>query len=115
MTPEQVLDKNIMLICGKNNWFCFHTNVGKIKFYDERQEKERFFDTGLPKGWPDLMIITDFGKVFYCETKIHPRKPTADQLKIIKLLREKGVLAFVCYSIEEFKMVVKNELQIDLL
>ena len=52
MTPEQVLDKNIMLWCGQHNWLCFHTNVGKIKFWDEKQKQWRWFDTGLPVGWP---------------------------------------------------------------
>lgn len=47
MTPEQVLDKNIMLWCGERNWLCFHTNVGKVMMWDGR-----YFDTGLPVGWP---------------------------------------------------------------
>lgn len=102
MTPEQVLDKNIMLWCGQHNWLCFHTNVGKIKFWDVKQEKERWFDTGLPKGWPDLLILTDKGQVIFCETKIHPRKPTKEQLNIIDVLVKRGFLAFVCYSMEQF-------------
>ena len=91
-----------MLWCGQHNWLCFHTNVGKIKFYDMKQNKERFFDTGLPPGWPDLLILTDNGKVIFCETKIHPRKPTPQQVKTINLLVKRGFLAFVCYSLEEF-------------
>ena len=102
MTPEQVLDKKIMLWCGQHNWLCFHTNVGKIKFYDEKQKEWRYFDTGLPVGWPDLMILTDNGKVIYCETKIHPRKPTKEQLNTIDVLVKRGFLAFVCYSVEQF-------------
>lgn len=111
MTPEQVLDKEIMLWCGQHNWLCFHTNVGKIKFYDPKMGKERFFDTGLPKGWPDLLILTNDGNTIFCETKIHPRKPTLDQVKMIDLLNERGFLAFVCYSLEEFKNAVKTLLQ----
>ena len=97
MTPEQVLDKKIMLWCGEHNWLCFHTNVGKVQTIDGR-----YFDTGLPVGWPDLLIITDFGKAIFCETKIHPRKPTPQQVKTIELLCKRGFLAFVCYSIEDF-------------
>lgn len=108
MTPEQVLDKNIMLWCGQHNWLCFHTNVGKIKFYDEKQKKDRWFDTGLPPGWPDLLILTDKGKAIFCETKIHPRKPTQQQIKTINLLVSRGFLAFVCYSIEQFIETVEK-------
>lgn len=110
MTAEQRLDHEIMLYCGIHNALCFHTNVGKIKFYDEKQKKYRYFDTGLPKGWPDLMIIPQDKPVFYCETKIHPRKPTEDQIKIINLLQNKGKLAFVAYSLEEFIVKSKNAL-----
>lgn len=108
MTPEQALDKNIMLYCGTHDAICFHTNVGKIKFFDENQKKYRYFDTGLPKGWPDLIIITKKGNVFFCETKIHPRKPTMEQIKVITNLTMRGVLAFVCYSLEEFIEKTKN-------
>lgn len=114
-TPEQRLDKEIMLYCGEMGWLCFHTNVGKIKFFDPKAGKERFFDTGLPPGWPDLLILTNTGVTFYCETKIHPRKPTTEQVKKINLLNKLGHKAFVCYSLEEFiefvnKNIMKKEL-----
>lgn len=111
MTPEQILDKQIMIWCSKQDWLCFHINVGKIKFFDEKQGKYRIFDTGVPPGWPDLQIITDKGQVFYCETKVHPRKPTADQLKMIKILNDRNILAFVAYSLEEFIEVVEKEIK----
>lgn len=96
-TPEQRLTKEIMLYCSAKNWLCFHQNVGTIKTNDNR-----YVRTGLPKGWPDLLIITDKGQALFCETKIHPRKPTADQIKMIDILCKRGFLAFVAYSLEEF-------------
>lgn len=101
-TPEQRLDKEIMLWCGQHDMLCFHLNVGKIKFYDNTQGKDRFFSTGLPEGWPDLLILTNNGKTIFCETKIHPRKPTTAQLNILDALSKRGFLAFVAYDIEEF-------------
>jgi len=47
-TPEVRLMKEIQLWCGQHNFIAFHTNVGKIKFWDKVQQKERYFDTGLP-------------------------------------------------------------------
>lgn len=103
MTPEQVLDKNIMLWCGEHDWLCFHTNVGKVQMIDGR-----YFDTGLPKGWLDLLILTNKGQVIFCETKIHPRKPTKEQINTIEVLRKRGFLAFVAYSLEEFIEAVEK-------
>ena len=104
MTPEQALDKSIMLYCGQRNWLCFHINVGGGKM-----QNGTFFQTGVPKGWPDLTIITDDGKVIFCETKIHPRKPTQEQLDFIENLRSRHIKAFVAYTLEEFiNEVCKN-------
>lgn len=97
MTPEQYLDNQIKLWCGQHDYLCFHLNVGKIITSDKR-----FFQTGLPKGFPDLMIMTNDGKIAYCETKIKPRKPTKDQERVLSLLRERGFNAFVAYNLDEF-------------
>ena len=97
MTPEQALDRSIMLWCGQRNWLCFHINVGGGKMANGT-----FFQTGVPKGWPDLTIITDDGRVIFCETKIHPRKPTQEQLNFIKTLTDRHIKAFVAYTLEEF-------------
>lgn len=97
MTPEQALDKQIMLYCGQRNWLCFHINVGGGKLANGT-----FFQTGVPKGWPDLTIITDDGRVIFCETKIHPRKPTQNQLNFIAELNKRKFTAFVAYTLDEF-------------
>jgi len=47
MTPEQALDKAIMLWCGEHNWLCFHINVGGGKM-----QNGTYFRTGVPTGWP---------------------------------------------------------------
>ena len=103
MTPEQALDKSIMLWCGEHNWLCFHINVGGGKL-----ENGTYFRTGVPVGWPDLTIITDDGRVIFCETKIHPRKPTKEQINFIKNLRNRHIKAFVAYTLEEFINEVSN-------
>lgn len=100
MTPEMRLVAEIKLYCGEHNWLCFHCNVGSVKTDDGRM-----FNTGLPVGFPDLLIITDFGRVIFCETKIHPRKPTQQQINFINNLKSRGFLAFVAYTLDDF---VKN-------
>ena len=109
-TPEQHLDKRIMLWCGQHNWLCFHCNVGKVLLADGR-----YFSTGLPNGFPDLLILTDTGYAIFCETKIKPRKPTQEQLDFIKNLNVRGFDAFVAYTFDEFlyhiKHFIKNSLK----
>lgn len=97
MTPEQALDKSIMLWCGEHNWLCFHINVGGGKMANGG-----YFKTGVPIGWPDLLILTNKGQVIFCETKIYPRKPTQQQINLINNLKTRGFTAFVAYTLEEF-------------
>lgn len=97
MTPEQALDHKIMVWCGEHNYLCWHINVGGGYL-----PNGSYFRTGLPKGASDLWIITDKGKLILCETKIHPRKPTSEQLHFIDIMRSRGVNAFVAYSLDEF-------------
>lgn len=96
-TPEQRLDKEIMLYCGKRGWECYHINVGGGKL-----KNGTYFKTGVPKGWSDLFIIKGNGEVMWCETKIYPNKPTQEQLDFIDRMLKKGYNAFVCYTLEEF-------------
>ena len=67
-----------------------------------------YFNTGVPTGWPDLTILTDTGISFYIETKIHPRKPTAEQLEFIRILRSRGFTAEVIYTLNEFKSLANR-------
>lgn len=102
-TPEQRLTKEIMLFCAEQNWLCFHINVGKVKLADGR-----WFTTGIPTGSSDLWILTDNGKLIFCETKIHPRKPTPEQLNFISQMRARGFNAFVAYSLQEFQFNIQS-------
>lgn len=104
MTPEQYLSKQIQLYCGEHNWLCFHTNVGKVKTADGR-----WFETGLPTGWPDLLIVMENGKCAFIETKIHPRKPTKEQLDTQKILRDRGFISGTVYTLEEFINIINTE------
>lgn len=97
MTPEHKLMSEIKLWCGQHDYECFHVNVGKVKLSDGR-----WFDTGIPKGASDLWIFTNNGKTIFCETKVHPRKPTLEQLNFIEQQKKRGFVAFVCYSLQEF-------------
>ena len=53
-----------MIWCGEHDILCHHLNVGQFKLPDGR-----YFNTGIPKGFPDLQLI-GHGWVAYEETKI---------------------------------------------
>lgn len=96
-TLETRLSKEIRLWCGQNNWLVWHCNVGGGKL-----ENGSYFSTGLPRGFPDLLILTDKGQAIFCECKVHPNKPTLDQINFINNLKQRGFKAFVAYTLEEF-------------
>lgn len=70
-----------------------------------------YFNTGVPVGWPDLTIITDNGQVLFIETKIKPRKPTEDQIKMLDNLRNRGFIAEVIYDFNQFLSLIEKSLQ----
>lgn len=102
--PEKRLTKEIQLICGSElGWMCFDVNVGKFQM-----KNGRWFDVGLPAGYPDLMILTNDGRVLFIEAKVNSNKPSAKQIHFINLLREKGFFADVIWSVEQFRELIKN-------
>jgi len=98
MTNEKRLMNEIRVYCGEKGWVVVRANVGKVMMANGK-----WFDTGLPKGWPDLMILTGNGHIMFCETKIRPNRPTKEQEKILKRLRSLGYNAFIAYDLEDFK------------
>ena len=96
--PEQRLGKRIQLYCGRINWLCIRYNTGKVK--DAKTGK--WIDFGPPTGHSDYIVYTDDGRAIFIETKIHPRKPTQEQLDWQAEMRSRGFGAYVIYSLEEF-------------
>jgi len=103
MTPETLLANQIKLYCGQHNWLCFHCVNGTFYDYSGKIVKLSF-----PVGWPDLLIVTDFGKCMFIETKIHPRRPTNEQVKCQENLVQRGFVSATVYSLEEFKKVCEK-------
>lgn len=97
MKQEKRLMNQIRLYCGEKGWVVIRNNVGTFELADGR-----FLSTGLPKGWPDLMILTNKGNVIFVETKVGNNKPSKIQQHYLDLLNRLNFDAFVCYSIESF-------------
>ena len=97
MTPEKLLSKQIQAVCGENNIICFDVNVGGGQLITGS-----YFRTGLPRGFPDLLLFNDNGKTAFIETKIKPRKPTQEQINFINTMKKRGFITGVVYDIHDF-------------
>ena len=105
LTQEQRLGKRVQLYCGKINWLCIRYNTGKV----QDAKTGRWIDFGPPTGHSDYIIYTDDGRAIFIETKIHPRKPTEEQLKWLDEMRSRGFGGYVIYSLEQFIREVVNK------
>lgn len=105
---EQATQDSIRVALAQAGYVVFRTNVGKVKTADGR-----WFDSGLPTGFPDLMgYKPDNGRIFFLEVKTpigHRRK---DQVLFANGLRDKHVIYGVARSADEAVAIVRNELKI---
>lgn len=105
---EQVIQDGIRVALAEHGYIVFRTNVGKVKTVDGR-----WFDTGLPSGFPDLMgYKPDNGRIFFIEVKTpigHRRK---DQVDFANRLHDKNVIYGVARSAEQALDIVDYELKI---
>lgn len=107
-TKEQSIQDSIRVALAQAGYIVFRTNVGKVKTADGR-----WFDTGLPTGFPDLMgYKPENGKIFFIEVKTATGKRRPDQVAFANGLRNKNVIYGVTRSADEALNIVDNELKI---
>ena len=104
MTPESRLKNQVELFLSENGYIPLRLNVGLFFTANGTPIK-----TGLPKGTSDLIAIQPgTGRAVFIETKVHPRKPTSEQLNFIEVMRKQGAIAGVVYSIDELKELLNK-------
>ena len=108
MTKEKYLTKQIQLLCGQNNIVCFDVNVGKFEL-----KNGRYFDVGLPAGFPDLLLLTPDGRTIFIETKTETGILSPTQKQFLNFLRDNNHSAHVIYSLTDFKILLENDFKID--
>lgn len=96
---EHALQNEIRIELSKRGFTVFRINVGKVRLSDGR-----YFDTGLPKGFTDLLAIKD-GRAYFLEVKYGKNKASPEQLNFIEQMRKKGCVAGVVYSIDDALLV----------
>ena len=96
MKTEHTIQNEIRVALTENGYTVFRANVGKVKTADGR-----WFDTGLPKGHPDLYGFRPDGKIFYIEVKNANGRVRPEQKQFIKTVKARGALAGIARSVED--------------
>lgn len=105
---EQAIQDSIRVALAEHGYIVFRANVGKVKTADGR-----FFDAGLPVGFPDLFgYKPENGRIFFLEVKTATGHRRKDQINFANGLRNKNVIYGVARSAEEALNIVDNELKI---
>lgn len=94
---EHDIQNNIRIELSKLGWITFRINVGKVKTKDNR-----WFDTGLPKGFSDLIALKN-GQIVFLEAKSKTGKPSKYQINFINKMKENGFIAGVVRSMKDVK------------
>lgn len=105
---EAAIQDSIRVALAQAGYVVFRTNVGKVKTADGR-----FFDTGLPSGFPDLMgFKPENGKIYFIEVKTPAGRRRKDQINFANFLRDKCAIYGVARSADEAVKIVRDELKL---
>lgn len=106
MESEHSVQKQIETVVSRHHCTIFRANVGKVLTTDKR-----WFDTGLPKGHPDLYGFRWIDcQVFYIEVKNEKGKLRPDQIRFHKMLMSHNVIHGVARSAKDALMIVEGGL-----
>lgn len=93
---EHDIQNAIRLALSEHGFCVFRVNTGKVKLADGR-----WFDTGVPKGFSDLIAIKD-GKIYFLEVKTNTGRVRPEQEHFLKEMRERyGCKAGIVRSVED--------------
>lgn len=106
VTAESDIQNAIRRELPKHNCFIYRANVGKVKTVDGT-----WFDTGLPKGFPDTFGFDKEDKqIFFIEVKNEKGKPRKEQLLFHEFLAAQGITHGIARSVEDAVKIVKGKL-----
>ena len=102
MTREQKIQNDVRVALSNHGCTVFRANVGKIML-----ENGRWFDTGLPRGYPDLFGFRHAdGKMFFIEMKNETGRLRRDQINFAAFIRNYPVLYGVARSVDDALKIV---------
>ena len=93
MTPEHRIQNEIRVWCGQHDILCFRCNVGRVRCADGT-----WFDTGLPKGFPDLILLHR-GTISFVEVKAAGGYQSPEQRQFERIITDRGYIYVVARSV----------------
>lgn len=98
---EHSIQNAIRLKLSDLGYAVFRINSGKVRTADGR-----WFDTGVPKGFSDLIACKD-GKIYFLEVKTETGKASPEQLNFISVMRDRyGCTADIVRSVDDAVRIV---------
>lgn len=106
MTAEINIQNEIRRTLPLNGHFVYRVNVGKVKTIDGR-----WFDTGLPPGFPDTFGWRKSDKqIFFIEVKNEKGKAREAQVRFHEFLKNAGIIHGIARNPKEALMIVEEGL-----
>lgn len=102
MTETDIMNQIRMDVSAAGN-LIFRANVGKVRMKDGR-----WFDTGLPKGFPDLFGVDASGYVFFIEVKAPSGRIRDEQKRFITAMRKRGLKAGIAHDSKEALEIING-------
>lgn len=98
---EHSIQNLIRIELSKLGYAVFRINSGKVRMSDGR-----WFDTGVPKGFSDLIACKD-GRIAFIEVKTETGKASPEQLNFIEQMKTRyGCQAGIARSVEDAVRIV---------
>lgn len=101
---EHDIQNSIRLKLSELGYAVFRINSGKVRMSDGR-----YFDTGVPKGFSDLIACKD-GKIYFLEVKALDGRASSEQLSFLAVMRNKyGCVAEIVRSVDDAVRIVTGD------
>ena len=100
---EHDIQNDIRLWCGEHNLLAFRVNTGSGYTPDGRR-----FSTGVPSGFPDVIVLTNNGQIIFVECKAKYGRLRPDQKTLHDELRKRKFAVLVPKNLEHFISELKE-------
>jgi len=105
MTEEHYIQNQIRLWLGQNGYLAFRCNVGKVMTADGT-----FFNTGLPEGFSDLLVLGNKGDAYFIEVKSKTGKQRPCQKEFQDIVTKRGFKYILARSVDDVKNALYGSL-----
>lgn len=103
MKSEHDIQNEIRMRLSALGYCVFRINTGKVKLADGR-----WFDTGVPKGFSDLIAIKN-GRIYFVEVKNDKGRASPQQEHFLAVMRDRyGCVAGICRSADEAEVLCRD-------